>query len=74
MKKLIYVTLLVLFTTNAYAIEPFTAECESEGAHRYDYGNGLDMMGDKIPNPDYGWMKENWWGKDKITASAASLL
>jgi len=67
MKALICTTLLVLFTTNAYAIEPFVAVCESGDAHRYDHGNGLDIFGEKIPNPSHGWKTENWWGKDTIT-------
>jgi hypothetical protein len=66
MRLFVYIFIIVLFSTNVYAIESFVANCESGKAHRYDNGNGLDMGGNIIPNQSQGWMTENWWGKDDI--------
>ncbi len=56
------VTLICLSSVQLYASEivPFTAECVEGETHRYDGGNGKDMMGNKIQDPRYGWSTEKW--------------
>jgi hypothetical protein len=65
MRLLAYFFMILLFSTNVYAVDPFVAICESGEAHRYDIGNGLDNKGDKM-DQSQGWMTEVWWEKDNI--------
>ncbi len=63
MKKYIYIVALYffsLFPGNVWAMSPFTAFCKEGETHRYDDGNGVDMMGIKIKNPEYGWHTTKW--------------
>ena len=66
MRLLAYIFMVVMFSTNVYAIDPFVAICESGKAHRYDNGNGLDISGNKMSDQSQGWMTEVWWEKDNI--------
>ena len=67
MKSFACMFFIFLFSTQASATEPFIVECEeNEKARRYDITNGLTMGGEKIPDPEGGWMTEKWWGKDLI--------
>lgn len=59
--------------SNAAEVPPFKASCVEGETHRYDGGNGLDMLGKKIENPDYGWSTEKW-GNTNITWSGGETI
>ena len=69
MKLLACMCFIFLFSAQVYAIEPFVAACEDkEAAHSFYTGNGLNILGKKIPDPRYGWTTlSNWWTEDLIT-------
>jgi len=59
MRLLVCFFMILLFSTNVYAIDPFVAICESGKAHRYEIGN-------KTTDLSQGWTTEVWWEKDTI--------
>ncbi|MCK5218608.1 hypothetical protein KAR10_03750 [bacterium] len=47
---------------HAEQVAPFKASCVEGETHRFDGGNGKDMMGETIKDPEFGWMTEKWGG------------
>ena len=75
MKSCYAIILIFLYSVPLFASEvmPFTAECIEGETHRYDGGNGKDMMGKKINDPRYGWSTEKW-GDLSITWSGGKTI
>ncbi len=75
MKLIMFIVTVFLFASDALAIEPFTAECQSGKAYRYHNGNGLTITGDKASDPGHGWYEDNkWWGKDTFIWNGGKTL
>jgi len=53
-----------MFSSQVWASSPgsFSADCTEGETHRYDGGNGFYINGGKIPDPEHGWITENWGG------------
>jgi len=75
MKSCCAIILICLYGLPLYASEvmPFTAECVAGETHRYDGGNGKDMMGKKIQSPQHGWSTERL-GNLSITWSGGKTI
>lgn len=57
-----FISLIVISPLYAKTVAPFKASCVEGETHRFDGGNGKDMMGEDIKNPEFGWMTEKWGG------------